>query len=145
MGDNIIPDGTYTLMGPGGQLTMPTQRMGPGSIILLPPNGSDETQQWAVKSNSDSYTLRNVATGSYLGSDEDSNGPVMILNGTKKPVNWLLAGGPDDDPNSYILASADSGGGLVLAPSLLRIYPPQLAILPQYQTYPFEWTFAKVG
>jgi Ricin-type beta-trefoil lectin domain-like len=147
MGDKIISDGTYTLMGPGGQLTMPAQRMGPGSIIILPPSPSDKAQQWAVKSDSDGYrySLQNVATGSYLGSDDNGSGPVMVLNGAQKPVNWVFAEGPDDDPNSFILLSIDSGGGMVLAPSPLRIYPPQLAIRPQFDGYPFEWTFAQVG
>lgn len=145
MDDKIIPDGTYVVMGAGGQVTMPTQRMGPGSIMLLPPDPSDKTQQWAVRSSSDSYTLQNVATGSYLGSEEDSGGPVMVLNGSGRPVNWVLVDGPDGEANSFILIPADSGGGLVLAPSLLRIYPPQLAILPRQESYPFEWTFAQVG
>lgn len=145
MDGKIIPDGIYAVMGAGGQLTMPTQRMGPGSIMLLPPEPSDETQQWDVKSSSNGYTLQNVATGSYLGSDGDLDSPVMVLNGSGEPVPWVFIDGPDGDPNSYILLSAASGGNLVLAPSLLRIYPPQLAILPRQASYPFEWTFAKVG
>jgi hypothetical protein len=145
MGDKIIPDGTYVVMGAGGQLAMPTQRMGPGNIMLLQPDRSDKAQQWAVKFSSDGYTLQNVATRSYLGSDTDPDGPAVVLNGAAKPVNWVLADGPDGDPDSYLLISATSGGGLMLAPSPLRIFPPQLAILPPRTQYPYEWTFAKVG
>jgi len=39
MSDQVIPDGTYTVMGPGGQITME----GP-DVVLLPPQGNP-TQQ----------------------------------------------------------------------------------------------------
>ena len=42
MSDQVIPDGTYTVMGPGGQITME----GP-DVVLLPPQGNP-TQQWNV-------------------------------------------------------------------------------------------------
>ncbi len=141
-----IPDGIYAVMGAGGRLAMPTEQMGPGNIALLPPaSPGDKTQQWDVRSGADSCTLRNVATGAYLGSDRDLDGPIMMLSGSDKPVPWVFIDGPDGDPDSYLLLAAASGGNLVLAPSLLRIYPPPLAVLPRQASYPFAWTFAKVG
>lgn len=63
MSDQVIPDGTYTVMGPGGQLTMP----GGMGVVVLPPGGGS-TQQWAVAFGSGTYTLQNVATSLYLGT-----------------------------------------------------------------------------
>jgi hypothetical protein len=145
MGDKIIPDGTYVVMGAGGQLAMLTKSTGSGSIMLVQPDRSDKTQQWAVKFSSGSYTLQNVATRSYLGNDDDPGSPAMTLSGAEKPVGWELADGPDGDPNSYLLTSAASSGALMLAPSPLPLFPPQLAILPPRREYPYEWIFAKVG
>jgi len=59
MSDQVIPDGSYTVMGPGGQITME----GP-DVVLLPPQGNP-TQQWNVAFDSGTYTLRNVASGRY--------------------------------------------------------------------------------
>jgi len=140
MSDQVIPDGSYTVMGPGGQLTMPGGGMG---VVLLPPEG-DDTQQWTVKSGSGTYTLQNVATSLYLGNDGDPNQTAMMVKGTSRPFTWQLSAGPDDDPSTYVLTSAASTDGLVLSPSLLRIFPPQLAVLEPGTFYTVEWTFNPV-
>ena len=57
MSDQVIPNGTYTVMGPGGELTADGR-----SIVLLRPEG-DETQQWEMRFDSGTYTLQNVANG----------------------------------------------------------------------------------
>jgi hypothetical protein len=138
MGDQVIPDGIYTVMGPGGQLTMPGM-----GVVLLPPH-DDGTQQWTVESDSGNYTVQNVATRLYLGNDGDPDQEAMQVRGTRQPVPWQLSAGPDDDPNTYMLTSAASSDGLVLSMSLLRIYPPQLAILPPGRYYTTEWAFTPV-
>ncbi len=54
MSDQVIPDGTYTVMGPGGQLTMDSSFPG---VAVLQPEGNP-TQQWNVAFDSGTYTLR---------------------------------------------------------------------------------------
>lgn len=140
MNGQVIPDGTYTIMGPGGQITNPDRGVG---VFLLPPQG-DPTQQWAANFDSGACTLRNVQTGTFLGNDGDPNEPAMMVRGTGRPFPWQLSQGPDGQPSTFVLSSAASGGGLILTLSLLRIYPPQLAILDSNDFSTFEWQFRPV-
>ncbi|MCA1696093.1 MAG: RICIN domain-containing protein [Actinobacteria bacterium] len=77
MGDQIIPDGTYTVtpraLGADGQLTMG------GEVRLIPADGT-AYQQWKVACTSGAYTLRNVATDLYLGTYGDPNAPPVALD-----------------------------------------------------------------
>ena len=139
MSDQLIPDGTYNVRGPGGQLTMDSAFPG---VAMLPPDG-ESTQQWNVASESGGYTLRSVASGLYLGSDGDPNQPAMTVRGTKQPFAWKLSTGQDADETTFVLTSASSDG-LVLSMSLLRIFPPLVAILPPRDYSTVEWAFARV-
>jgi len=134
--DQVIPEGTYTVMGPGGQLTMDSSYPG---VAVFPPEGRP-SQQWTVAFTSGTYTLRNVASGLYLGTDGDPNEPAMMVRGTKQPFAWKLSTGDDYDERTYVLTSAASSDGLLLIMSLLRIFPPLVAIL-QPRGYTVEWAF----
>lgn len=138
MSDHVIPNGTYTVVGPGGQLTMNSSF--PGVAVLQPE--SNPTQQWNVAFDSGTYTLRSAASGLYLGNDGDPNEPSMIVKGTEQPFAWKLSTGYDSDEKTYILTSAASSEGLVLTMSLLRIFPPLVAILEPSRTV--EWAFNPV-
>ena len=81
MSDQFIPDGTYTVMGPGGQLTMDSSF--PGVAVL--PLEDKPTQQWNATFDSGTYTLHSVASDLYLGHDGDPNEPSMIVKGTGQP------------------------------------------------------------
>ena len=124
MTDQAIPDGTYRIMGPGGQLTMDSSF--PGVAVLQPED--DPTQQWDVAFDSGTYTLRSVASSSFLGTDGDPDETSMMVKGTSQSFAWKLSTGYDNDENTYVLTSAASSNGLVLAMSLLRIFPPLVAI-----------------
>jgi len=139
MSDQLVPDGTYTIMGPGGQLSHQ------GNIVLLQPEG-DSTQQWNVAFDSGFYTLRNVDSGMYLGNNGDPDQTAMMVNGTSQPFTWKISTGADQDPDTYLLTSAASPSGLALTTSLLRIWPPQTALLePTAFGGAVEWTFTPVS
>jgi Ricin-type beta-trefoil lectin domain-like len=140
MNDQLIPDGTYNVRGPGGQLTMAEGFPG---VAMLPPDG-ESTQQWKVASESVGYTLRSVSSGLYLGNDGDASQPAMIVKGTKQPFAWDLSTGEDFDETTYVLTSAASSDGLVLSMSLLRIFPPLVAILSPSGYSTVEWAFDRV-
>ena len=140
MSDQVIPDGTYTVRGPGGQLTMDNSFPG---VAMLPPDG-EPTQQWNVAFDSGTYTLRSVASSSFLGTDGDPDETSMMVKGTSQSFAWKLSTGYDNDENTYVLTSAASSNGLVLAMSLLRIYPPLVAILPPGGYSTVEWAFDPV-
>jgi hypothetical protein len=139
MSDQLIPDGTYTVMGPGGQLTMDSAFVG---VAMWQPEGKP-TQQWKVACKSGTYTLRNVASDLYLGNDGDPNAPAMVVKGTKQAFGWKLSTGDDSREETLVLTSAASSEGLVLTMSLLRIFPPLVAIL-QPRSYDVEWVFEPV-
>jgi len=140
MSDQVIPDGTYTVMGPGGQLTMDSSFPG---VAMLEPEGKP-TQQWNVAFDSSTCTLRSVASDLYLGNDGDPNEWSMVVKGTRQPFAWKLSPGYDSDECTHVLTSAASREGLVLTMSLLRIYPPLVAILKPDSYTTFEWVFQPV-
>jgi hypothetical protein len=133
MSDQLIADGTYRVRGPGGQLTA---NRGPGVSMWQP--DEDPTQAWVVAFGSGAYTLRNVASGLYLGADGDPGEPAMIVPGTEAPFAWKLSTGRDEDETTYVLMSP---GGLVLSMSLLRTFPPMVAMLPPANFSIVEWAF----
>jgi hypothetical protein len=68
----------------------------------------------------------------------------MIVKGTRQPFTWKLSTGEDSDETTYVLTSAASSDGLVLSMSLLRIFPPLVAILPPSNYSTVEWAFDPV-
>jgi hypothetical protein len=136
MNDQLIPDGSYRVRGPGGLLTA---GRGPGVSMWEP--GGDPAQIWLVSSDAGAYTLRNAATGVFLGTDGDPGQHAMIVKGTAEPFAWTLSTGQDDDETTYVLTSA---GDLVLSLSLLRLFPPLVAILPPADFSIVEWAFDPV-
>jgi hypothetical protein len=137
MPDQLIPDGTYTVRGPGGLLTM--NQSFPG-IAMLPPDGGP-SQQWKVACDAGVYTVRSAESDLYLGTDDDPNEPAMIVRGARAPFTWKLSTGDDDDETTYVLTSVASSDGFVLSMSLLRIFPPLVAILPPRSYSTVEWAF----
>jgi hypothetical protein len=109
-------------------------------IATLPPDGGS-TQRWELAAASDGVTLRSVASRLYLGADGDPNEPQMTVKGTGQPFVWKLSTGEDEDETTYVLTSAASSDGLVLSMSLLRIFPPLVAILPPRYYSTVEWAF----
>lgn len=128
------------MKGPGGQLTMNSAFA--GVAVLQPEN--EPTFHWKVACGSRGYTLRNVASNLYLGNDGDPDDPAMIVRGTRQPFAWKLSTGQDSDETTYVLTSAASEAGLVLSMSLLRIFPPLVAILSPSGYSTVEWAFDPV-
>ena len=137
MGEKVIPEGTYTVMGPGGQLT----DVGNGLVLMQPGAGLTGTQAWDVAFSGGKYTLQNRATRRYLGNEGDPDLVTWRVSGCDSPFGWYLVHGNDEDPNTCLMTSAQSRERLRLAPSILRIWPPQIAIAPPSAQFDFEWTF----
>lgn len=134
MGKQFIPDGLYTVMGPGGRLTAMD-----GRITLMQPDfGPAPLQLWEAKFEKGSYTLRNMATRAFVGSD-DPDRPDWMLRGTGQPFAWTLTEGDDGDPSTFAVSSTASSDNLRLAPSILRMWPPMAALAPP--DFPAEWSF----
>lgn len=140
MSDQLISGGTYNVRGPGGLLTMDSAF--PGVAMLQADR--ETTQQWKVACDSGAYTLRCVESDLYLGNDGDPNDPSMIVTGTQQAFTWKLSTGQDSDETTHVLTSAASSDGLVLSMSLLRIFPPLVAILSPSDFSTVEWEFDPV-
>ena len=140
MSDQLISDGTYTVRGPGGNLAMDDSF--PGVAVWRPEDTPG--QHWEVSAASGSVILFNVKSRKYLGSDGAPDEEQMIVRGTNEPFIWKLSTGDDADEKTYVLTSAASSQGLVLSMSLLRIFPPLVAILSPESYSTVEWAFDAV-
>jgi hypothetical protein len=136
MAKPVIKDGVYNVMGPGGQLTFDGGRI----TMMQPGYGDPRLQQWQAAFSKGSHTLRNVASGIYVGS-QDPDRPEWMLRGTQEPFSWTLADGGDEDPSTFLVMSTDSSDGLRLSPSILRIWPMPAALAPPSPQFDFEWNF----
>ncbi|MGW7611760.1 hypothetical protein ACWGKW_31790 [Streptomyces sp. NPDC054766] len=128
-----VPNGTYAITRPGEQmLTMEGGSSEPKTpVVLLPPTGSPGEQEWQLETLSNgNCTMRNLRSGTYLSFDSDPevNKPVAgfpgarewVLYQSERPYTFhiVVPGGPVD------------GQELALDLSLLRIFPPRLALRP---------------
>ncbi|WP_437681867.1 hypothetical protein [Sorangium sp. So ce131] len=143
MGNQLIANGRYRI-----QTAFRREHLGElhaeAPLSLLPEEGDNFTWEVAFD-GTDSYTLRNVETGSYLGDDEaPQTEHVPVLRGASKPFPWKIERGPE--PETFTLSPKGSSGKTRLAFSLLRIYPPPVAWMPASGDYrPDElWRLVKI-
>ncbi|KAG9083895.1 hypothetical protein FS749_005649 [Ceratobasidium sp. UAMH 11750] len=118
-------------------LTMEGEDMGL-NVIIVPPTGNPGEQEWTVEHQSENTVrIRNVKHGKYIGVGEAvMNSRVVPTSG---PFNWTL----EEESGQYcyrICVEGQGGEKLYLEFSMLRIYPPQCALLP-HNLAGEPWTF----
>ncbi|MRH89637.1 hypothetical protein GFY24_19680 [Nocardia sp. SYP-A9097] len=138
-----IPVGVYAISRPNEQLITVLDNELPTMAMALPPTGQPGEQEWVVEEQPNgNVTLRNLRNMGYLGVDDDPQVNLPVL-GLGKQWEWALyqsampfafhivvPGGPID------------GTELALDFSLLRIYPPRLALRPLDVNNPWQaWRF----
>ncbi|MEU9110510.1 hypothetical protein AB0D04_01615 [Streptomyces sp. NPDC048483] len=113
--------------------------------MLLPPNGNPGDQEWEVQSASNgNCTIRNLRSGTYVGYNGDPQ-PNMQVAGYGEPREWVLQ--QSAEPFSFhivVPGGPVDGQELALDLSLLRIFPPRIAVRPlevndQRQAWYFEF------
>ncbi len=123
------PNGVYAISRPGEQLL--TLMGAKEAAVILPPNGNPGEQEWAVESLSNgNVTIRNLKEQTYLGYDGDpsSNMPTM---GRSEPQEWALYQSAEPFAFHIVVPGGPvDGTELALDMSLLRIFPPRLALRP---------------
>lgn len=137
-----VPDGVYWVSFTGEQLLSPLGSGGnPGMpTVLLPPTGEPGLQQWQVqRTDNGTSTIRNLRTGMYLGFDGDPDQYEMARL-YPEPREWQLTAG--GEPNTFTIGVPDTDMRLGL--SLLRIWPPHLALMPSLGDEYQAWTFRSV-
>jgi hypothetical protein len=86
------------------------------------------------------YTIRTTQAPLYVGFDGDPDMHEMALL-LPEPRIWNLASGAEGD--TYCIAVPDTD--MRLGMSLLRIYPPRIALAPDFGDRYQAWTFQKAG
>ncbi|MFE3190127.1 hypothetical protein ACFXHA_14035 [Nocardia sp. NPDC059240] len=140
-----IPSGVYAISRPVEQLITLIGEEPGHPVMMLPPTGNPGEQEWEVMElPNGNVVIRNLRINNFLGTDGDPQ-PNLPIVGVGKEYEWVLQqsampftfhivvpGGPVD------------GAELALDLSLLRIYPPRLALRPlnpenQMQAWRFQF------
>jgi len=137
-----IPNGVYALTKFHEQLIT---LMEPKDLaVLLPPTGSPGEQEWEVEGRSDGTILiKNRRHGTYLTYDNDPDANEMIM-GSIEPRPWAIYQAAQPFAFHIVVPGGPiDGHELALDISLLRIFPPRLALRPldvndQRQAWSFE-------
>ncbi|WP_437931327.1 hypothetical protein WMF37_19560 [Sorangium sp. So ce291] len=109
--------------------------------VLLPESGDNFT--WEVTfDGTDSYTLRNAMTRSYLGDAITEPEPLMMLRGSPAPWAWKIERGAE--PETFTLSPKSSNGSLRLGPSPVRAYPPSVGSVLATDSPDQLWRLVKV-
>ena len=128
-----VPNGTYAITRPGEQmLTMEGGSSEPKTpVVLLPPTGNPGEQEWQLeKLGNGNCTMRNLRSGTYLSfdSDPEANKPVA---GFPEAREWALYQSAQPGIFHIVVPGGPvDGQELALDLSLLRIFPPRLALRP---------------
>lgn len=128
-----VPNGVYTITRPPEQLlTMEGGASEPKTpVVLLPPTGTPGEQEWQLEElGNGNCTIRNLRSETYLSYDGDPemNKPVV---GYPEPREWALY--QSAQPHAFhvvVPGGPVDGAELALDLSLLRIFPPRMALRP---------------
>ena len=136
-----ISEGVYQIEFTGHQL-LSAPRPGPGDPLMLLPPG-EGTQEWRVRSDGNGgHTI--TASDAHLelfvsyDGEPDMHELTMLLPESR---SWNLL--PGSEPDTYAIGVPNAEMRLGL--SLLRIFPPRVALAPDYGDPYQAWTFRKVG
>ncbi|MFD7937196.1 hypothetical protein ACFV4T_22150 [Streptomyces sp. NPDC059755] len=135
-----LTNGLYQILFTNEQLlTAPDAR--PNAPLMLLPQEGGLHQEWKVTSKGgDAYTISlpdGLMHVSYDG-EPDMHEPALLR---VEPREWNLI--PGQEPDTYQIAVVDAPMRLGL--SLLRIYPPRIALAPVYGDQYQAWIFKNIG
>lgn len=128
-----VPSGTYQITRPGEQLlTMEGGASEPKTpVVVLPPTGTPGEQEWQLEVLSNgNCTIRNLGSETYLSFDGEPevNKPVV---GYPEPREWALYQSAQPFAFHVVVPGGPvDGEELALDLSLLRIFPPRVALRP---------------
>ncbi|MFE9636792.1 hypothetical protein [Streptomyces sp. NPDC006463] len=140
-----VPNGIYTITRPNEQLlTLLEGASEPKTpVVLLPPTGKPGEQEWQLERLSNgNFTIRNLRSETYVSYDGDpeTNKPVV---GYPEPREWALY--QSAEPHTFhvvVPGGPIDGVELALDLSLLRIFPPRIALRPlDVSDRSQAWTF----
>ncbi|KAK9762466.1 hypothetical protein K7432_011760 [Basidiobolus ranarum] len=124
-----LSNGVYRIELPHDQLVTQPEGSETGPAYLLPPTGNAGEQEFEISENSDgTVNIRNIKSGHYLSSENEVNATIILET---QPKSWTLT--PGTEPSTYVIqlpGEPVDGEILAVDMSLLRIFPPRLALRP---------------
>ncbi|MEV4437756.1 RICIN domain-containing protein [Streptomyces sp. NPDC049577] len=120
-------DGVYAIAPPGEDLlTLPGEA--PGSAVVVDRRrGRKGEQEWRVEASGDGLvTIRNVASGLYLGFEGEPAEDTRLA-GIPGPVSWALRPSATQEGSYYIVAP---GSELAVDLAKERVIPLLVALMP---------------
>ncbi|WP_328412197.1 hypothetical protein [Nocardia sp. NBC_00403] len=128
----FIPAGVYSISRSGNRLLTFEHGAEKGSpAVLLPPTGQPGIQEWEVRIDSNgNVTIRNLQSQTYLGYEADPQ-LNMPVGSYPEPREWALYQSAEPFTFHVVVPGGPiEGRELTLDESLLRIYPPRIALRP---------------
>ncbi|MEV0372920.1 hypothetical protein AB0I10_24370 [Streptomyces sp. NPDC050636] len=140
-----VPNGVCAIARPGEQLlTLQGGSPPPGTpVALLRPTGNPGEQEWRVAGlGNGTCTIRSLSSETYLGFEGEPE-PNKPIRGFPEPCEWALH--RSSSPRTLYIAVPGSpidGPEFVVDLSLLKIFPPRIALRPLDVDNPHQaWTF----
>ncbi|MCM6778237.1 hypothetical protein NDR87_32615 [Nocardia sp. CDC159] len=113
----------------------------PGAPCVILPEDAELQQVWQVSpADNDRYVIGLNNTRLYLSYDGEPDMHELTLL-LPEPRQWLLH--PGAEPDTFRIAVP--GTPMRLGMSMLRIYPPRVALAPEYGDQYQAWTFHKAA
>lgn len=134
-----LPDGIYQIAFTGEQFLSAAEPQSEAQLILLPEGGAD-VQAWEIRREGDAYTIRALGEELFVSFEGDPEMHEIALL-LPEPREWRLEPGTESDTYSINVLDAQMRLGM----SMLRIFPPRVALAPEYGDPYQAWTFRKIG
>ncbi|CAE6498601.1 unnamed protein product [Rhizoctonia solani] len=122
-------------------LTMQDEGMGP-SICIISPTGVPGEQEWIIEQSSeDSIALKNLKHNKYAGINGEPTENRQVVP-VSNPFEFKVE--VADGQHRYKLYVESGEQRLYVDYSMLKIYPPQCALIPSnFPGQPWEFSFSE--
>ncbi|KAG8705908.1 hypothetical protein FRC09_002696 [Ceratobasidium sp. 395] len=108
-------------------------------LIIVPATGNPGEQEWVIEHDESENTvvIRNLKHDKYIGVKEPYSNASVLATSTPYKFNLEDAG----DQNTYNVYTKGESENMYLSMSMLRMYPPQVALLERRLAGDKPWTF----
>ncbi|MDH6128563.1 hypothetical protein [Kitasatospora sp. GP82] len=124
-----VPNGVYAISRPHEQLLSLLEPKEP--VFILPPTGNPGEQEWQVEGlDNGNVTIRNLKHQTFLGYDGEPE-VNKTITGRREPREWALYQSAEPFTFHIVVPGGPiDGHELALDFSLLKIFPPRVALRP---------------
>lgn len=139
--NNGLGDGVYMIAFTNEQYLTAPDRMPGVPLMLLPTDHEAGEQRWQVERTADgTHTIRIAGSNLFVSFDGEPDMHELVLL-QERPRDWQILPTAEPDTHSVAVPNSDFRLGM----SLLRIYPPRVALAPNYGDPYQAWFFKRIG